>query len=514
MAAVQPAPARSQAAVVAAMCEPSFYGQTGPVEHKETHISHVFLVGDLAYKLKKELVLPFVDYGTLDRRLFFCREEMRLNRPLAPSVYRAVRAVIATASGLALAEERDPDALEYVVEMQRFREADTLTSYVTEGRCGPALMLRLGAHLAAFHAAAPPPEPSTVGTLAARVASDLEQLGNAAAGWNKPEMLRIALGATRAFTNRSAEQLAARAQRGLVREGHGDLRLEHVLVGDPIQLVDCVEFDAALRTCDVAYDLAFAVMDLHDQNAPGLANALLAGYRAAGGDPGSDALLAGMAACRALVRAKVAALRTPRRAGELGRFVALARRLLWLARSPLTVIVCGPAATGKTTLASELAGGSGLPHLSSDLVRKDRAGTIATTRLGQREYAPAVSRAVYEELGRRAREAAANNGSIVDATFRRADDRVAFDRAFAGAPGIVVVLRLAVPIAVARVRARQRAIDPARVSDAGPERAAAQIREFAPFDASWRAKSVELDADRPVPSLAELAEAAIDARLH
>ena len=174
MAAAQPAPARSQAAVVAAMCDPSFYGLAGPVERKETHISHVFLVGERAYKLKKELVLPFVDYGTLERRLFFCREEMRLNRPLAPSVYRGVRAVVATASGLALADEDDPDALEYVVEMQRFREADTLASYVSEGRCGPALTRRVGAHLAAFHAAALSPEPSTVGTLAARVASDLE----------------------------------------------------------------------------------------------------------------------------------------------------------------------------------------------------------------------------------------------------------------------------------------------------------------------------------------------------
>ena len=184
-----------QAAVLAAMRDPAFYGVAGPVEHRETQISHVFLAGDRAYKLKKALVLPFLDYGTLERRRFFCQEEIRLNRPLAPSVYLGVRAVIATAAGLALGDERNPRAVEYVVEMRRFAEADTLAALVRGRSADAALLRRVGTAIADFHAAAPAP--------------------------------------AAAFVARGSSGLDARARRGLVREGHGDLRC-----GD----LDCLKY--------------------------------------------------------------------------------------------------------------------------------------------------------------------------------------------------------------------------------------------------------------------------------
>ena len=503
-----------QAAVLAAMRDPAFYGVAGPVEHRETQISHVFLAGDRAYKLKKALVLPFLDYGTLERRRFFCQEEIRLNRPLAPSVYLGVRGVIATAAGLALGDERNPRAVEYVVEMRRFAEADTLAALVRGRSADAALLRRVGTAIADFHAAAPAPADAVGGeVLAERLESDLEQLA-AAAGDAHQADVRGAARAARAFVARGSSGLDARARRGLVREGHGDLRLEHVLVGQRIELVDCVEFDPGLRLGNVAYDLAFTVMELHDQGAAALADELTAGYRAAGGDCGDQPLLHGLAACRALVRAKVAALRVPLRPGELDRFLVLARRLFWLARCPLTIVVCGPAGTGKTTLADEIARASGLPHLSSDRVRKARAGVAATDRLQAGGYTPAASRATYRALGQLAREQAERGaGAIVDATFRHTADRAAFDEAFAGAMGGLVVLRLTVPTAVAHARAANRAADPKHVSDAGPDQAVAQAREFAPFEGAWLERAASLDANRPVGELAEEAEAALDACL-
>jgi len=502
-----------QAAVLAAMRDPSFYGVAGPVEHHETQISHVFLAGDRAYKLKKALVLPFLDYGTLERRRFFSREEIRLNRPLAPSVYLGVRAVIAAPPGFALGDESDPRAVEYVVEMRRFAEADTLAGLVRARSADAALMGRVGAAIADFHAAAPAPAGAAGGELLAeRLDDDLEQL--AAAAGDAHQDIRAAAGAARAFVARRRSDLEARARRGLVREGHGDLRLEHVLVGQRIELVDCVEFDPELRLADVAYDLAFVVMELYDQGAVALADELIAGYRSAGGDVGDRPLLHGLAACRALVRAKVAALRVPRRPGELDRFLGLARSLFWLARCPLTIVVCGAAGTGKTTLAEEMARASGFPHLSSDRVRKARAGVAATDQLEAGGYAPARSRSTYRALGQLARaQTERGAGAIVDATFRRAADRTAFDEAFAGAPGVRVVLRLTVPTAVARARAVRRAADPEHVSDAGPDQAVAQAREFAPLEGAWLERAASLDANRPVEELAEEAEAAIDARL-
>ena len=121
-------------ALAAALARPEAYGDgAGPVQVRETHISWVFLAGDRAYKLKKPLTLPFVDYGTAERRRAMCDEEVRLNRRLAADVYLGTRAVIPTAGGVALAPAGAPDAIDHVVEMRRFDEAKTLAARVTHG---------------------------------------------------------------------------------------------------------------------------------------------------------------------------------------------------------------------------------------------------------------------------------------------------------------------------------------------------------------------------------------------
>src|SRR6185437_11740127 len=168
-----------------------------------------------------------------------------------------------------------------------------------------------------------------------------------------------------------------------VRDGHGDLRAEHVLLtaGDVV-VVDCIEFEPQLRQIDVAADLAFLVMDLHTSGRRDLAASLVGAYRAAGGDTGDDALVAWLASYRALVRAKVMLLRAAQQSSEeSGRSRAMADRLLgvaellvWQARGPVTVAVGGLSASGKTTLAKALARRAGLPYLSSDLTRKAAAG--------------------------------------------------------------------------------------------------------------------------------------------
>jgi aminoglycoside phosphotransferase family enzyme/predicted kinase len=496
-----------QEEVVAALRRPRVYGSSGPVEHRETHISHVFLVGDRAYKLKKELTLPFLDYGTLERRHFFCREEVRLNHVFAPTVYVGVRAVVRTPGGFALGPDGDAAAVEYLVEMRRFDETDTLDGLVRGGHADAAVLRRVGEAIARVHAGASPASGHGGGDLQRRrVEADMGQLERACADGEATVVARAA----RAFVARAAPELDARAERGLVREGHGDLRLEHILVRDAVELVDCVEFDRELRVADVAYDLAFAVMELHERELPEAAHELVTAYRAGRGDPGDDRLIAGLAGCRALVRAKIAALRSPRRPQALDRFLGVARRLFWLARGPLTVIVCGPAGTGKTTLAAELARGSGLPHLSSDAVRKAQAGLPPTARLDAGGYTAVASQATYAELGRRARAHAVRDGSIVDATFRREPDRAAFEAPFAGAPGTCVVLRLVLPPELAGKRAAQRAAGPAQASDAGPEQALIQAATFEPLAGAWLRRSATLDAGMAPRALADAAEAAMD----
>ena len=493
----------------------------------ETHVSQVLVAGDRAFKRKKPLVLPFLDYGSEERRHALCREEVRLNRRLAPEVYLGVRALVPTGDGgLALAEEGDPAAVEHVVEMRRFDEAATLAGRLVAGaRLDEGQVRSVAVTLAGFHAAAPIAGEDAGGPVAVErrmlvnVHELLEVVGD-------PETLDRVLALERflhAFLRGHRELLRARVRDGAIRDGHGDLRAEHVLLsGGTVQVVDCIEFDAALRESDVADDLAFLVMDLAANGAPEAADALVAAYRAAGGDPGPDALVAFYAAHRALIRAKVALVRAGQLADagaraaareESARLLGLAESLAWRARLPLTIVVCGPPASGKSFLARALATRSGLPQHGSDATRKRLAGLAATERAAADQYGTAANLRTYAELGRLAREAVhASGGAIVDATFRHADDRAAFAEAFAGAaPTVVVECRAPAAVLLGRAAVRER--DPTSESDAGLDVVRRELGRWEPLDEVPAADHVVLRTDRPVvEALADL-QALLDGRL-
>ena len=217
-------------------------------ELRETHISWVLLAGEAAYKLKKPVRLAFVDYGTLDRRRALRHEEVRLNRRLAPDVYRGVQAVVPAADGgFRFAAEHDPRAVEYAVEMRRYDEDATLLRRLAVGTAGEAEVSAVGRRLAEFHAAAATPrEP---GRTVARLWSMLDEnftslralVPTAREQLDDTERLAAAVQRGR------REELLARAGAGLVRDGHGDLRAEHVVLEHGIEVVDCVEFDPGLR---------------------------------------------------------------------------------------------------------------------------------------------------------------------------------------------------------------------------------------------------------------------------
>src|SRR5689334_8932717 len=197
-----------------------------PVEERETHISRVWLTDDRAYKLKKPVRLPFVDYSTLERRRAFCREEVRLNRRLAPDVYLGVRALVTTAGGVRLAPEDAEDAVDYVVEMRRYDERSTLAQRLATGSAGEAEVRAVGRRLAEFHAAAArPSQPErTVAALGKMLAENFSTLRALAADVDDSERVAEA-----AMAGRRGE-LLRRARAGLVRDGHGDLRAEHVVL--------------------------------------------------------------------------------------------------------------------------------------------------------------------------------------------------------------------------------------------------------------------------------------------
>jgi aminoglycoside phosphotransferase family enzyme/predicted kinase len=471
--------------------------QGASAELRETHISWVVLEGDRAYKIKKPVRLPFLDYGSLERRHELCREEVRLNRRLAPDVYLGVAALVPDDGAVRLAPEDAPEAVEYAVVMRRYDEHRTLA----RGAAGADEIRAVGRRLAAFHAEAarPPDAEASVPALERMLAENLETLGELGAAVDDAERLveSVLVGRRR--------ELLARARAGLVRDGHGDLRAEHVVLEHGIEIVDCVEFDPALREIDVGLDLAFLVMDLSRRDRRAAAT-LVAAYREAGGDPGDDALVTFFAAQRALIRAKVALVRASqvdgadaaRRREHASELLALAGRLAWQVRLGSGAVVCGLAASGKSTLAASLAARSGATVLSSDVVRKELLGIAPSDRAPEEAYGPEMNRRTYEELGRRARELI--EPFVVDATFRRRADREAGDL-----HDDLVWIECRAPDEVRAARARE----PRSVSDADAAVAIRQTREWEALDAPHITVSTDQEPEAVIASVRD----ALDRRL-
>ncbi len=517
----QRAPLSGNGLAAALACPESYAERPGAVEVRETHISWVFLAGDRAYKLKKPVTLPFVDYGTRERRRAMCEEEVRLNRRLAPDLYLGVRAVVATANGgVRLAPADDPGAIDHVVEMRRFDEAQTLAALVARNGAGRRELEAVGGRLATFHAA--PSRRGGAGATAALHAALAENADTLLALAPDRDFGRRAAALARfseAFYAARRNELEARAAAGRVCDGHGDLRAEHVLLDGEVEVVDCLEFNPDLRVADAGCDLAFLTMDLEALGALEAARSVLAGYRAAGGDPGDDELMAFFAGYRALVRAKVALIRADQ-SEDRSRVVAGARSLLtlaerfaWRARRPGLVVVAGLSASGKSRLASLLSTRSGLRHLNSDAVRKRLVGVGPGARASAAAYGESFNRRTYEELGRLAqRELQCTGGVLVDATFRRAADRSAFLAALGGLPaGSVVECRA--PLSVRLERARRRLGDTAAVSDADADVVRLQADDGGLADDVPADRHVVLRTDRPAAEALDDLAALLDARL-
>ncbi len=328
--------------VVRALSEPGAYPHPAdPVEVRETHISLVFLAGEHAYKLKKPVRFPFVDYSTPGRRRRFCAEEVRLNRRLAPDTYRGVVPIRAEDGRVRVGRPDETGAaLEWAVWMERLPDGATLAARMAAGgEVGPALD-RLARLLAAFHASA------TGGPEVARHARLEEVARNWRANFEESvgdvdrSVSAAAFLRLRDLGEESLRRLGPlierRAASGVPRDGHGDLRLEHVyLLPDrppprDLAVLDCVEFDPRLRCADPVSDAAFLVMDLAAAGRRDLARRFAARTLEAARDPEGRPLLPFYAAHRAVVRAKVEGIRA-RTGPEGARSAALdAARARWL----------------------------------------------------------------------------------------------------------------------------------------------------------------------------------------
>lgn len=444
-----------------------------PVRVVETHISWVLLADTMAYKVKKPVRLPFVDFSNVAVRRRFCEQELRLNRRLAHALYLGVTRVTGTPEHPTL--DGDGPAIDYAVRMRRFPPGSLLSEHLAAGTLRAADIDRLAERIAMFHAAAPRVGRGTpLGSPAVRIGAALRTLDT---------LLPLApahaadLRHLRGWFNARAETLeplwTARQQGGKVRDVHGDLHLANtLLLEDEVVAFDCVEFDESLRCIDVLDDAAFAAMDLMARGRADLGHRFINAYLDLGGDhAGVPCLRFAMAAC-ALVRALVGWLAPVAQGGHPPptAYLDLALRLADR-RDPRLLVTHGLPGSGKTFVSQQLLERCGAIRLRSDVERKRLFGLDALSdsrALDAPIYGAAAGARTYARLSAMARIALqAGHPTIIDAAFLRTSEREhaqALAREL-GVPFTILDCRAPWPLLRERVLARQARHDDASEAD-------------------------------------------------
>ncbi|MBM3571008.1 MAG: hypothetical protein FJX52_01415 [Alphaproteobacteria bacterium] len=425
-----------QNAQIAFLSDPSSYGQhVGKVDRIETHGAVVFLAGDRAYKLKRAVRFPYMDFSTPDRRRRFALAELAINRRTAPSLYLGVRAIVRAPSGaLAFGESDRADGLDWVVMMRRFAQDDQFDRLAKAGRLTEPLARELADAIARFHDAAEPcPSFGAAESYRELILGIAEEFRRhtgtvvdaaSVARWESRVQSQL---------DRAAPAIERRRRDGHVRRCHGDLHLANIclLDGSPTPF-DAIEFNDSFACSDTFYDLAFLLMDLDSHKLRPLANTVFNRYlERRPRDFDALTALPLFLSCRAAIRTHVAAS-TAATAGLSAEMATVKRQeaLLYLARSldylappPARLIaIGGPSGSGKSTLARRLAPqigaalGAVVPR--SDVIRKSIMGADELAALPPAGYTSKVSDQVFAELGDRTGLAlGAGHSVIADAVF-------------------------------------------------------------------------------------------------
>lgn len=412
------------------LTDPSLYAlPSGKIESTETHVSRLYFTPDHVYKQKKPVDFGFLDFTSLEKRFFFCQEEVRLNSRFAPDLYEGVSRL--TRDGGRYALDGEGETVEFLVRMKRLPQDRMLSSLLRKDDPElPRLINRLGGRIREMHDTLPAVPPN------GHTAMEMTELN-----WRENFRQTIPYVGTcieKRIYARLEEYVFTRLEElrplmeereaaGWVRDTHGDLHAEHICFTDPITIYDCIEFNRRFRVTDVTADIAFLAMDLDHAGRRDLSAILLDAYLAREEqDTPLRELVRFWCIYRAAVRGKVTAFlldgaKTPE---EKERICEEARSYFHLAAGylapPAAVLFCGSMGSGKSTLARALARATGAEILSSDLIRKEHFPDpqSGTTPFAEGIYLPAVSDEVYGMLIDRAADRLSENRSVIlDASF-------------------------------------------------------------------------------------------------
>ncbi|MEB3308041.1 MAG: AAA family ATPase [Cyanobacteriota bacterium] len=502
--------------LIASLLRPQAYAHpVQQVELLETHISWVFLTGVYAYKLKKPVDLGFLNFSDPQRRALLCQEELRLNNRFGADLYLDVVPLHGPPEQASF--KGDGPVIDHAVRMRQFPQGSLLTAVVDRHELTSRLVDHLADDLASFqdHAAvaAPNGPHGTAEAVWAPVQANFAVLEASPLVSNQPcsaaRLQRIRLWSEREW-QRQRPRFAQRLAAGRVREGHGDLHLGNlVLLGGRIVPFDSLEFSESLRWIDVINEMAFLVMDLQEHGAQQLSQRLLNRWLQQNGDWNGLSLWRWYVCYRAVVRAKVAALRDDPAAVDA--YLELAEKLI-TPPAPLLAITTGVSGTGKSRFSREIADRLGWIQLRSDVERKRMFGLwgipAASARFGDL-YQPEVSdELMTQRLPGLTRQVIDSGFSVVvDATFLKRGDRrrmaeLAHDL---GVPFLILSPMATRIEALARIKKRQR--DGDDPSDADASVLERQLETVEPLDSAEQRCCIRIEAETDFNDLARRIEA-------
>jgi aminoglycoside phosphotransferase family enzyme/predicted kinase len=474
----------------------------------ETHISWVILTGPFAYKIKKPVRLGFLDFSTLELRRHFCREELRVNRRMAPDLYLGVVPIGAAPEGLRLGHE---PALEYAVKMCQFPHDDRLDRCLRSGRFGEGEAVDLAAMIARFHHRLPPRPGAGATAEPERAARPARKNFIHLDPFEFPDRSQQQLAVIEDWTWRQAEMLKAtfkvRALAGKVRECHGDLHLENLILSEGRFIAfDAVEFNPELRWIDIANDIAFLAMDLMARGREDLAMRVLNAWLEHNGDYHSLKVMRFYLVYRSMVRAVVTAMRQQQSPDAGTSFRQAAERYVELAADlvdtppPRLYLMHGFSGSGKTWTSDRLVGELPALRVRSDLERKrlperpangKTGGTLATGL-----YGPEAIDRTYEMLGRHCESGLrAGFSMIADATFLQRRHRRYFIE-LAKREGVQLhILHCGADDKTLRNRIRRRGAAASDASEAGLAVLDHQLSHHDPLDRNEQALVLDQEID-------------------